>query len=109
MSAAKSLLVAAVFAASFAGVAYARDEVFTAKLATPAEAQSRVIALNAVWSCSGDTCLARPQHSVNVRSCRVFAHESGQRVTAYGTAERQLSADELARCNGDAQVVSAQN
>ena len=109
MSAAKSILVAVLFAASFAGVASARDEIFTVKLSTPVTTQTRVIALNTVWSCDGDTCLARPAHAATVRSCRQFVHQAGGHVTAYGSAERQLSADEIARCNGEATVQSAQN
>jgi hypothetical protein len=109
MSAVKTFLAAALLAASFAGVAYARDEVFTAKLAAPVAAQTQVIALNTLWRCDGDTCLARPTHGANVRSCRQFVHQVGTQVTAYGSAERQLTADELARCNGEAPTQSAQN
>lgn len=97
--AANSLLVAAVIGgALFSTAAWARNDVFTARLAAPA-AQSRVIALNAVWNCSGDTCVARPNHAATVRACRQFVNAVGGAVTAYGSASRQLSADELARCN----------
>lgn len=100
MSIFRSLLIAAVFAGASAGVAYARNPVFTAKLEQPA-AETQVIAQNAVWTCQGDTCVARPNHSVSVRSCRQFVRHAGGRVVEYGSEERQLTADEIARCNGD--------
>jgi hypothetical protein len=39
-----------------------------------------------------------------VRACRQFVRESGARVVAYGPAGDELSAEEIARCNGEAQV-----
>ena len=103
MKAVSSILVAAALSLGLAGVAHARNtEVFTVKLETPVAEQTRVIASNAIWSCEGDTCIARPTHSASVRECRQFVRQSGARVTAYGHTGRELSADELARCNGDA-------
>jgi len=108
-SALNSILIAAVASAAFAGAAYARNtEVFTVKLEAPA-AQSRVIASNAIWNCDGDTCVARPSHTASVRECRQFVRESGARVTAYGPESDPLSADEIARCNGDTQTTTAAN
>ena len=110
MSVVRSILIAAVASAGFAGVAYARDAVFTVKLAAPVAEQTRVIAQNTIWTCAGDTCLARPNHAASVRSCRQFVHESGARVVAYGPEGGELTADEIARCNGDGQVTQqAQN
>ena len=103
MSVVRSILIAALASASFAGVAYARaDAVFTAKLAAPVAEQTRIIADSAVWTCSGDTCLARSSHAVSVRSCRQFVREAGAPVTSFGSPNEELSADELARCNGEA-------
>lgn len=103
MKAVSSILVAAVLSVSLAGVAHARNgEIFTVKLETPVAEATRVIASNAIWNCDGDTCVARPTHSASVRECRQFVRQSGARVTAYGAESRELSADELARCNGDA-------
>lgn len=101
MSAMKSLLIASLASVAFAGAAYARDAVFTAKLEAPIS-ESRVIALETIWNCEGDTCVARPNHSASVRACRQFARESGARVVAYGPEGNELTADEIARCNGDA-------
>jgi hypothetical protein len=103
MSATRSLLIAALFGLGFATPALARDPVFTIRLEAPA-AQSRVIALNTLWNCEGQTCQARPNHAATVRSCRRFVAESGARVLAYGPEGGELSADELARCNGEGQA-----
>ena len=109
MSPLKSLLIAAVASTAFVGAAYARDPIFTIKLEAPVAEQTRIIASNTVWTCEGDTCVARPAHSVNVRACRQFAREAGVRVTAYGTEGDELSADDLARCNGEAITQQARN
>lgn len=102
MSALKSLLVAALLTTGLVGAAYARDQVFTLRLAQPVAEHTRVIALNAVWNCSGDTCTAHVSHDASVRACRQFAHQAGDvRVISYGPEGAQLSADEIARCNGE--------
>lgn len=106
MSALRSIVLAAVISTGFAGAAFARDAVFTVQLAAPA-AESQVIALNTVWNCEGDTCLARPDHASTVRSCRQFVRESGARVIAYGPAGNELTAEELARCNGETATLQA--
>jgi hypothetical protein len=107
MSALRSIAAAAVLSVVFAAPAFARD-VYTIKLATPVAEQTRIIALNAIWDCEGDTCLARADHGANVRSCRQFVRESnGLRISSYGTADDQLSADEIARCNGQSQTQQA--
>jgi len=108
MSAVKSFLVAAVLSVAFVGAAQARD-VFTVKLAAPVAEQSQVIALNTVWSCEGDTCVARPGHDANVRSCRQLLRElDGATIVSYGPESRQLSGDEIARCNGNTAAASQQ-
>ena len=101
MSALRSVVIAAIATFSFSGTAFARDAVFTARLEAPT-AQSQVIAQNSVWSCAGDTCRARVSHGTSVRACRQFAREVGARVLAYGPEGRELNAEEIARCNGDA-------
>lgn len=106
MSALRSIVAAAVISAAFVAPAFARD-VYTIKLAAPVAAQTRIIALNAIWDCNGDTCTAIADHGANVRSCRQFVRQSeGLRITSYGTAADQLSGDELARCNGETQQAS---
>lgn len=100
MTAVRTIALAAALSVGLAGAALARNPVFTATLDTPAQS-SRVIAQNAIWNCEGETCVARADHAVSVRACRQLLRGTGGRVTAYGTEERQLSADELARCNGE--------
>ena len=109
MSALKSIVAAAVISAAFVAPAMARD-LYTIRLAQPVAEQTRVIALNTIWDCNGDTCVARADHGANVRSCRQFVRQAdGLRIASYGTAERQLSADEIARCNGETQTQQAAN
>lgn len=109
MSAVKALLVASLASVAFSGAAFARDAVFTAKLEAPVSERTRVIALDTIWTCNGDTCRARADHAVSVRSCRQFVRESGARVTAYGPEGSELTADEIARCNGDTVTQQARN
>jgi len=109
MSIIRTTVLAALLSAGFAGAAYARD-VATVRLAAPYAGGVQVIALNTLWSCNGDTCLARPTHGINVRSCRQFIRQAGDvRVVAYGNETRQLSAAEIARCNGDIDTLEASN
>ncbi len=109
MSVIRSLVLAAVITAGFAAPAFARDPVFTVKLEAPVTEQTRVIAQNTIWNCNADTCLARPSHAATVRSCRQFVREADVRVVSYGPEGNELSADEIARCNGDAAAPLATN
>jgi len=107
MSVLRSIMIAALASVSFAGAAYARDAVFTVKIDGTA-AERQVIAQNTVWTCEGDTCRARPNHDSSVRACRQIARELDARIVAYGPEGDELTADELARCNGDAVPGGAQ-
>jgi len=108
MNAVRTIALAVALSVGFAGAALARNPVFTATLDTPSQ-QTRVIAQNAIWNCEGETCVARADHAVSVRACRQLVRETGGRVTAYGSEARQLSADELARCNGETITQQASN
>ncbi|MGE0595987.1 MAG: hypothetical protein AB7P07_06465 [Hyphomonadaceae bacterium] len=100
LTAARTIMIAAMLGASFTGAAYARDQVFTARLAAPA-AESRIIVQNSIWNCEGETCVARADHASTVRACRQLVRELGAAVLAYGPEGAQLSDDELNRCNAD--------
>lgn len=100
MNAVRTIAFAAALSVGFAGAAFARDPVFTATL-DAASQEARVIAQNAIWDCEGATCVARADHAVSVRACRQLVRETGARVLAYGTEAQQLTADEIARCNGE--------
>jgi hypothetical protein len=109
MSTLKSLVIAAIATMAFAGAAHAQGEVFTVRLAAPVSESTQIIALNTLWTCEGDTCLARPAHDASVRACRQFVRQSGARIVAYGPEGDELTADEIARCNGErAQTASNQ-
>jgi hypothetical protein len=107
---AKSVLVASVLVLSLGGVAHARDQVFSARLANPTAERVEIIAQDTLWRCEADSCQAVARHSPTVRACRQFVREAGP-VVSYGPAGDELSADELARCNGAAAgaTVTAQN
>lgn len=111
MSIIRTTIIAALLSAGFAGAAYARDPVATARLEAPIAGQTQLIAVNTLWTCDGDTCQARPGHAISVRSCRQFLRFAGEgaRIVSYGTEARALSADELARCNRDSQTLEARN
>jgi hypothetical protein len=105
----KSFAIAVIASAAFAGAAYAREAVFTAKIEAPVAETTRYIASNTIWTCEGDTCRARPNHGASVRACRQFVRESGARVISYGPEGGELSADEIARCNGQEVAQTASN
>ena len=98
---AKTLLIAAVFGLGMTSTAFARDAVFTARLAAPVAERTEVIAENTLWRCEAETCQAVARHAATVRTCRQFVRELGAPVVAYGPAGDELTAEELARCNGD--------
>jgi hypothetical protein len=99
---ARSLILAAALIAGIATPALARGDVFTVKLEAPVSQQTRIITQNTIWTCVEDTCRARPSHASTVRACRQFVRELGARVSAYGPEGDELTAEEIARCNGDA-------
>lgn len=110
MNVLKSILVAAIASTAFVGAAYARDGgIFTVKLEAPVAEQTQYITQNTIWTCDGDTCRARAQHASTIRACRQFVREAGVRVIAYGPEGGELTADELARCNGDTATLQAAN
>lgn len=110
MSVVRSLLVAAVISAGLTGAALAREGVHTVKLDAPVAQQTRVISQNTIWTCEGDTCRARANHGVSVRACRQFVRQAGDvRIVAYGSDSRELSADEIGRCNGETATQQARN
>lgn len=109
MSVVRSIVIAAFAFSSFAGAAHAQTrDTFSVKVEGTL-AQRQVIASNTVWTCEGDTCLARPNHAASVRSCRQFVRQTGARVVSYGPEGGQLSAAEIARCNGEAETQQAAN
>jgi hypothetical protein len=97
MFAIKAAAAAAVLSAVFAGAAFARSEVFTARLQSPSPSE-RIIAQSTVWQCASDRCVARPEHAASVRACRAFVREAGP-VTGYGPENAPLTSEQIAACN----------
>lgn len=95
----KAALVAVALSAGMAGVANANDKVFTATLAEPLSSASRPIAGSMVWRCSETTCTTVTPRSLGAAVCRQLGRQVGGYITAFGTPEESLSAEELARCN----------
>ncbi len=72
---------------------------FTASLKTPKTEKERVTAYDVVWICEADTCEASLNRSTaTVRVCKKVAKEVGE-LTAFGSEDDKLDADELAKCN----------
>lgn len=110
-AAARTILVAALFGVSFTGVAFARDQIVSARLVQPA-AQTQIVANNAVWTCEAENCVARvSESSASVRGCRQFVRETGVAVASYGNEASQLSSEQLSQCNASVapQTQQAQN
>lgn len=63
--------------------------------------RDKIIVGDTIWRCDGDTCRGRVVDTplLKLRSCRAIARFAG-RVTRYASASGELSADDLARCNG---------
>ncbi|MDX2277775.1 MAG: hypothetical protein NW206_20170 [Hyphomonadaceae bacterium] len=95
---AKALFIAIAMGAALSGTAFARDQVISASLAQPA-AQTQFVANSAVWSCEGQSCVARTSQSATVRTCRQFVREAGVAVTAFGPENAPLTTEALAQCN----------
>lgn len=93
--------VAAVVAGALASSAMAAEPVL-AKLASAGKT-AKPVAGGAVFECLGDVCAARTPSAdtVSVRGCKELVRQVGA-VTSYGPSSKQLSADQLARCNQSA-------
>jgi hypothetical protein len=94
----KALVLTAIFTLSLSGVAFARDQVISARLAQPA-AHTQLVAGSALWSCADQACVARTSQSATVRTCRQFVREAGAPVTSFGPEAAPLSDEQLAQCN----------
>ena len=103
----KTVLIAMILGGAFTTSAFAQDQVFTAKLATPVAARTHVVADNAVWTCEGDTCQAVAHHASSVHDCRLLVRRTGP-VTSYGPVNATLSDEDIARCNGSSPTQTAQ-
>jgi hypothetical protein len=71
---------------------------YRAVLAEPAS-EARAVAGDLVWACKGTSCVADKGSSRPLRICREVNRKFGQVVTFTANGE-ELSADDLAKCNG---------
>lgn len=72
---------------------------YRAEVSGPARRQGSVKAGGIDWKCSGARCTtAGPWPVPSVEACRALAREVGV-ITRYGHAKRELTAEELQRCN----------
>lgn len=71
---------------------------YRAELAQPAS-ETRVIAGDLVWACSGTSCVADKGASRPLRICREVNRKFGE-VTNFTAKGETLAAEDLARCNG---------
>ena len=98
--AALALSAAALGAVAAPAFAVARDAApyYRAELSSPA-AEPKVIAGGMLWSCKGTECTAPKDNSRPLIVCKRLVGETAA-VTKFMVAGKELSADELARCNG---------
>lgn len=83
-------------ASAFAGTA------FTAKLETPMDKAERVVAVEALWFCDGDTCTAElKRKAATVSACKKVVKEVGK-LAQFKSEAGELSAADLEKCNAAA-------
>ena len=95
----KLAIATALAAISLAGSAFAETTV-TATLDSSQASRVKFIAADAVWDCSGATCVASvaPDTAEGVSGCKELAKKIG-RIASYASDDRALDAKSLERCN----------
>jgi hypothetical protein len=94
------IAAAAALSFAFAGSAFAEGPV-SAKLAAPAPKAVAIVAEGAIFNCAGTSCYAAeaPTRANSVLACKAVVKKVGP-VASFGAANKTLSAEELAKCNG---------
>ncbi len=72
---------------------------YTVELAAPA-AEARTIISGQVWQCDGAVCLAGKGTSRPLNICKRVVREMGA-VTRFSADDKDLSAEDIASCNGN--------
>ncbi|MBC2669101.1 hypothetical protein ACFOON_09020 [Novosphingobium piscinae] len=98
LTAALALVVAALLPAAAAPAA-AAPAGWSATLREPLAAPRQGIVNSVVWHCGGTQCTAPAQGSRPLFVCRKVVAKFGP-VTRFTSAEGELGAEDLARCNG---------
>ncbi|HEY1560363.1 MAG TPA: hypothetical protein VGF71_05670 [Caulobacteraceae bacterium] len=95
----KLAIATALAAISLAGSVFAETTV-TATLDSAQASRVKFIAADAVWDCSGTTCIATvaPDSASGVSGCKDLAKKIGH-IVSYSTEMRSLDAKALERCN----------
>ena len=91
-----ALLALAPLAASPAMAAPATQ--FTATLKAPLAQPRQAIIDGQMWNCAGATCTAPDDGQRAVATCGQVVRKFGE-LTAFASAARAMTADQLARCN----------
>lgn len=81
--------------------AMAQSAKYSAQLASAIEAPAKKVVNGAVWNCTGTSCTGSSDGSAPARTCARVVKAFGP-VTSFATPKGELSADQLARCNGAA-------
>jgi len=97
-----TVLCAAAAFAALSTSAMAADPI-TAKLQTPMEANQKIVAAGAVFTCVKDTCVAPAptSNTGDTGGCRELVKKVGA-LTAFGTSLRPFNEEQLAKCNSAA-------
>ena len=95
----KLAIATALAAISLAGSVFAETTV-TATLDSAQASRVKFIAADAVWDCSGTTCVATvaPDSASGLSGCKDLAKKIGH-IVSYSTEMRSLDAKALERCN----------
>ena len=98
----KLAIATALAAISLAGSAFAETSV-TATLDAAQASRVKFIAADAVWDCSGATCVAAvaPDTAEGVSACKALAKKVGH-ISSYASDMRSLDAKSLEKCNAAA-------
>lgn len=90
---------AATFAAAAGPAQASPTGAYSVSLATPLASAKREIIDGAVWRCEGDRCSAPADGARAVVVCGKVARKFGP-VARFASPQGELSAEQLARCNG---------
>ena len=85
-----------------AGPAHAQGPTkgYVATLTAKLDAPKRSVVNGVVWNCAGNTCTGPVDGSRAATSCAKVGRQFGE-IAAFATPKGDLSAEDLARCNGN--------
>ena len=103
----RTLAAAAALSFVCASAAFA-DAPVSATLSAPVTKTVSIVAEGAIFNCKGSSCTATeaPSRANSTIACKAVVKKVGP-VTAFGAANRTLTADDLAKCNAVATTQTA--